>query len=669
MIRHGVHFTLMVALIVSITISIDALAQSFDLTQIATDSLQMHPQLVIPGRNDDPGTVSVGSDFTQGVPGDDYEFSAIYVTPLITGERGGYDILSAVNPQDPLPGVGTVITAYGSVNRASDDISGDLYLLGDERKPYYLSGEPTSSIDNDFMRVIGVESGTTVRLHGSPNDYTVVPVSTEFESGSAVFYTAGGAADMVGFVKDVTLNSSSAPLFKYVTPFDLPSPTPALNTGFSQIGGLGANLIMDVEVDAAGDAYVIGMTREDLRSIHTDAQGSGALFAAKYRPDGSRVWLRQFGSDEGTLDLALDADVDGEGLYLTGRYLGEGPIGQKDEFITKIDTQTGQVAAEALWGGPGTQFGGGLTLDNSEFVYTTGIGRDIGDPNQTGDQDPFIEKRRRDDLSLVWRRTYGPGTNKEPWGQVAFSPTPNGAPGEGSLYSSGWVIGDFDAEQQEPGSSRDVWLSAFDDDGNLEWVEQWGSSDGDTEWAWSTVVDDDGYIYVGGHTYGDMDGVGSQLGDGDGFISKIDPNAPEGERVLWTRHVGTDQGDDVRRLVVHDGILYMAGYTWGEFEGFENAGLTDIYAATMTLDGVLLNVVQLGTERDERAFLDVGPGGVFLGGFTEGSLTSSSGGFSDAYLLSLGLDLSVRVPEPTSAMLAASLLLFLPIRGKARQRT
>ncbi|MEM9354239.1 MAG: hypothetical protein AAGA92_14625 [Planctomycetota bacterium] len=642
-------------------------AQPADLAEIAAESLLAHPQLQIPGRREDPGAVSVGSDFTQGVPGDDYEFSAIYVTPLITGERGGYDVLSAVNPQDEMPGAGTVIAAYGSVNRASEDIVGDLYLLGDERKPYYLSGQETTGVDNDFMRVIGVEPGTTVRLHGSPADYTVVPVSTEFETGSAVFYTAGGSADMVGFVKDTTLSNSAAPLFEYVTPADLPSASPAIASGFSQIGGLGANLIMDVEVDANGDAYVIGMTREDLRPIHADARGAGALFAAKYRPDGSRVWLRQFGSEAGTLDLALDADVDGEGLYLTGRYLGEGPIGQKDEFITKIDTESGQIAAEALWGGPGTQFGGGLTLDNSEYVYTVGIGRDINDPNQTGDQDPFVEKRRRDDLSLVWRRTYGAGTNKEPWGQVAFSPNAGGVPGEGSIYSSGWVIGDFEAEQQEPGSSRDVWLSSFDQDGNLQWVEQWGSSDGDTEWAWSTVVDQDGYVYVGGHTYGDMGGDGSQLGDGDGFVTKIDPDAPDGERVVWTRHVGTDGGDDVRRLVVHDGLLYLSGYTWGSFEGFENAGLTDVYAATMTLDGILTNVVQLGTERDERAFLDVGADGVFLGGFTEGSLTSANGGFSDAYLLSLGLDLSVPVPEPCGVGLAVVFIAcWAPRRGLRR---
>ena len=646
-------------------LDVDALAE------LAVASLLESPRLVIPGRVEFPGAESVRNDFTQGVPGDDYEFSALYETPLITGERDGYDVLSAVDPTDPLPGTGLVVTAAGSVNRESDDRPGDLFVVGDYNQPYFLGQQPGDVVDDDFMRVYGLEIGSTVQLHGSPADYVTVPVVTEFETGTAVFHVAGDTPDMVAFVGELTFNtpltdpgSTTSPLYQYVTPADAPSSIPAYGgTGFTQLGGAGATVITDAEVDADGNLLVTGATRESLDG----ASGEGTLFAAKYQADGELLWLTQFGSEAGTLDAAVDSAVGDGGYYVTGRYLGEGVIGQKDAFVTKLDLETGAVVEEALWGGPGTQFAGGIALDAAGSVYTTGIGRDIDSAIQS-DQDPFVEKRGIDDLALEFRLTYGGdpvtgGSNKEPWGQPVFVQDPDGAAGEGVLYSSGWVIGDFDSPLDETGGDlgRDVWLSAVDSDGNLLWVEQWGSSSLDTEWAWSTAADDDGFIYVAGHTYGDMGGEGSYLGGGDGFLSKIDPNAADGERVLWTVHVGTDETDEVRDLEIVGDQIYLSGHTWGSIDGVtENAGLTDAFVVRMSLDGEILASAQYGTEGQERAFLAVGEETLYLAGFTEGSLTSPLGGFVDAYTLALDpISLQIRsvpIPEPaTAAMLCGGL--------------
>ncbi len=370
------------------------------------------------------------------------------------------------------------------------------------------------------------------------------------------------------------------------------------------------------------------------------ADGQGTLFLTRYNSSGTPVWTRQFGSADGALDFSFDFSLDGQSVFVTGRYLSPVQLGYKDMFVTKINAGTGVVEAEIVPELIGPQFGANITPVEGDYVYVSSIFKDPDDQVQE-DQDPTLEKRRKTDLSLVGRVSYGPGSNKEPWGGLSFLQDPVKPAGEGSLYSAGWVIGDFFNDPNAEDKGRDVWLSSIDNNLNVEWVEQWSSAGRETEWAWDNATHAAiRRVYVVGHTFGDMDGPGSQKGEGDGFISCIDPSRPDGERVLWTRHLGTSRAEEIRRIRILGDRIFVSGHTWGAFSGFSNAGETDIFVAELGLDGSLINIAQFGTDRDERANIAVDGNRVAVAGFTEGSFAGSSAGFLDGYVfwLSLGLN-------------------------------
>jgi len=103
---------------------------------------------------------------------------------------------------------------------------------------------------------------------------------------------------------------------------------------------------------------------------------------------------------------------------------------------------------------------------------------------------------------------------------------------------------------------------------------------------------------------------------------------------LWIRQLGTSQ-DDYANVAAPDGSggVYMGGWTAGSLGG-PSAGLNDAWLARYHSAGNQLWVRQLGTSADDWAYAAApdGSGGVYVGGETEGSLGGPSAGFSDAWL-------------------------------------
>lgn len=606
----------------------DALAQSSeDLRALAEASLAASPRLDHPHRPGSPPNPP-GDDFVQGVPGDDLELTAVYPVSVTTGENGGYDLFNAVDPGDGRPGTDFVAHFYSGVNGRNLDRLGDRYLLGDGDQAFYLGR--TGEIDDDFARILDLQrEHATIVLHGVDADYRLIETFSP-EAGTAIFHRDGELWDMIGFIADHVVVETTDPLFEYIDQPPGPGGPPWIE-GVAQFGGANADLVLSVALDGAGVLYGIGVSRSDLAELWPEVEGEGRLFAVAHDAAGTRLWSTRFGSSENPdTDLAWTMARDGEALYVAGRSMSELAGGLKDAFVFKIDALSGQVLAHETWGGLGVQFAGAIALDDAEHVYVSGIGRDPNDPTQT-DQDPYLEKRRRSDLALVERVFFGPGTNKEPWGGLAFHADGTG-PGRGTIFSAGWTEENFGG----PGfTGGDAWLVAFDDELELLWVEQWGSEDLQREWPWDLAVDEAGFVYVVGLTYGSMDGPGSQRGEGDGFVSKFDPGAPNGDRLLWTRHIGTSSADEPRRLCVVGDRIYVAGHTYGSFLSSPNAGLSDVWVAELDLDGQLLNVNQWGSEGDDRAFLAATPSTLLVGGVTSAALTGPPQGFLDGYFLRL----------------------------------
>ncbi|MGL4609195.1 MAG: hypothetical protein ACRCYY_05840 [Trueperaceae bacterium] len=585
--------------------------------------------------------VSPGNAFTQGIPGDDIEQTALYSIGSITGESGGFDIFNAVNPADAQPGQGLITAFYSGTNGGERDMPGDRFLLGDHNQAYYLGR--TGDVDNDFARMLELETreGNEVVLHGSPSDYVMVETGGD-EPGTAIFYNNQGVYDMVGFLDIQIKTDVNDPIYRYVSSEDTPSATPILSRQLDQFGTPAADLITAIDVDAGGNIYVTGVSRGNLAGIFPNGGGGGQLFAAKYAATGERVWLTQFGSAEQIADLAWDMTLDARAMYIAARYIAPESQrgGQKESAYFKLDLTSGNILKEEVWGGVSVQYAGTVALDNADHVYFAGIGYDTTNPNPDGKQDPYIEKRNRSDLSLVKREIFGGdkdnvegsggAKNKEPWGGLTFVPKAGGAAGEGTIYTSGWTQGSYEGTTAAGGG--DVWLVAFDQDLNELWYEGWGSNQRD--WAWDMDVDSQGFIYVTGLTLGAMAGSGSSQGMSDGFVTKLDPSKPAGQRVVWTKQFGTALNDELRKIKVVDDAIYVSGHTYGDL-GTTNAGQSDIWISKLDLNGSELATFQAGTPEDDRAMLSANANGVYVGGYTFGSFVKPTAGFMDAFVLKL----------------------------------
>jgi hypothetical protein len=407
--------------------------------------------------------------------------------------------------------------------------------------------------------------------------------------------------------------------------------------GLDQFGGSGVDLALDLEtVPGTSDVVVMGINRSSSPADHV--YGAGKLYLARYTSSGKRLWVTRFGSAGGELDLSMDLLVTNTSAYATGRYLSLRRAGQKDHFVTRFSLANGEQLGTAIWDGVGPQFGANLALGSHLFATGIGLTPENRRPDEFGaGQDPFLEKRDPNSLALLKRITFGEGANREPWGGLVWKPD-GMDPTQGTLYSAGWTFGQFedDSEPKHPKTAdRNAWVAAFDQDLNPLWSETFGDKRW-PDWAWDLALDGDGYLYVCGHTLGAVPGDNRQFGEGDGFVLKLDTNLTSGKRILWAKNYGTKKSDDLKRLSYRDGRLYAAGHTFGDFAGNGNAGRSDAWVVTIDAQtGDVLERLQFGTDKDERAVLTVNDEGVFVAGSTEGELAGPNRGSADAYLLKI----------------------------------
>jgi hypothetical protein len=136
-----------------------------------------------------------------------------------------------------------------------------------------------------------------------------------------------------------------------------------------------------------------------------------------------------------------------------------------------------------------------------------------------------------------------------------------------------------------------------------------------------------GYLYVGGHADGTVEGE-QRVGGLDAFVAKLDLSG----EMVWARQFGTQDTDLLLGFdVTHAGIL-VGGSTYGAFPGFTNAGgghTTDAFVASLDLDGDIRWLRQFGDLRaDAVAAVAIGPGGEL---YAAGSKASTASGFIRRY--------------------------------------
>ncbi|MBD1850720.1 SBBP repeat-containing protein [Leptolyngbya sp. FACHB-711] len=236
---------------------------------------------------------------------------------------------------------GAAIPAADAASRIAIDAQGNVYVTGFLRglPPVAGFGQPSrafiakyNSSGNqqwvvELNELSGSSSGTDITLDAQGNIYlsgitnaTLTPNVTDPLTGGDAFVAK--------------LNGNGARLWHQT------------------IEAPGTNLAGGVVVDSGGNVYITGDTIGALPG-QTSAGGSDA-FLAKYDSNGTRQWIKQFGTAQLDESQAIAID-DRDRIYLagetTGSLFGNAPLGLSDGWLATFDS-AGTLLGSTLVGTP-----------------------------------------------------------------------------------------------------------------------------------------------------------------------------------------------------------------------------------------------------------------------------------------------------------------------------
>lgn len=263
-----------------------------------------------------------------------------------------------------------------------------------------------------------------------------------------------------------------------------------------QFGSSGIDVPTAVDVDRDRNVYVTGRIR---------SAASDDCFLRRYRPDGSRRWMRIFGTASGDYCHGV-AVARGGAIYVAGHtngaLTGAGSAGGEDAFVRKL-----RPNGEHLWtqqqGSAGQELGRSLAVAGDGRIYL--VGQVLGAlPGQTthGGTDGFVRKYRPNGRT-IWTRQFGtPGFD---WADEVS------VDHKGRVYVTGRIIV----------TTADAFVMKMRPDGSLAWLRRTGTNSSGEEGR-DVAIDKRRHVFLVGTTDDALAGQ-TALGDADAWIRKYRP--------------------------------------------------------------------------------------------------------------------------------------------------
>jgi hypothetical protein len=249
-----------------------------------------------------------------------------------------------------------------------------------------------------------------------------------------------------------------------------------------------------IAVDTGGNSYVTG--------VHYDVNSSNDqdIYVAKYGPDGTVAWERVMGSTSGDFGLGIAVDAYGNS-YVTGGFARTATFGGitltarwgYEMFLAKYRPD-GSVEWAKQFAGPGNDYGQAITVDANGDILVTGRFQDSIDfGNQvcrgTGGEDMFLA-RFQNDGTLSWALSEGGPGNQEGNGICLDN--------AGNILVSGsfWTMAVFNGDTLPGNSNSLLFVAKYTSDGRLIWVR--GGSGNGRSHGFDVRTDSYGNIFVAG---------------------------------------------------------------------------------------------------------------------------------------------------------------------------
>lgn len=412
----------------------------------------------------------------------------------------------------------------------------------------YLGGA-----QGDFGRSIALGPNNEILLAGRTS-------STDFNNVNAVQDTNRGNLD--AFVSKFNAQGSALLYSTY-------------------LGGTQDDFAFGLATDNVGNAYVTGDTRSTDFNTRNPLQAAnrGGLdaFVTKLNSNGSDFAYSTYLGGSGE-DLGLGVAIDTAGnAYITGYtssndYSTRNPLqatsrGGLEVFVTKILSDSNDIAFNTYFGGNGSDTGNAIAVDGGGNAYITGATTSTNLPTRNplqaaiggGGLDAFVAKFNASGSNLIYS-TYLGGSFGDQARGIAVDAAGN-AYITGSTFSDNFPI--LGALQATPRGLGDAFITKLNAAGSsLLYSTYLGGSA--TDEANAIALDTTGAAYVAGDTFSNDFNTRNALqantrGQQDAFIAKLTPN---GAQLAYSTYLGGRRNDLANGIAVDaGGNAYLTGST------------------------------------------------------------------------------------------------------------
>ena len=389
--------------------------------------------------------------------------------------------------------------------------------------------------------------------------------------------------------------------------------------------------VRQIAVDKSGNVFAACQfsAQTDFGDGPRDTRGDHDIALVKLTAQGDLVWVRQFGSTEADMSLAMATDDSGSvvvaGSFTGSIDLGSGPLtshGQNDYYLAKYAGDGRLLWAQAVGSSDFDSYFASLAVDGSGQIYFTGsfgLGtRDAtidlgGGPLRTaGYADGFLVKYDPSGTHVFSKRLGGP------WHDALLSVAVDKG---GDILLGGQMSGTVDVGggAMNPGTETTTWgaIVRLTSSGAYKWATAYYT--GAARVA-DLAIDETGAIAVSGSFARMMQTRTTSLSSLDarthGFLLQLDAAGSE----KWARAtMAGGAADTTLSLLLDSNRIYLGG----TFEGTATFGTgahtaiggSDGYLGAYSLDGVPQWIRTFGSaDGDEVHALGRGPDALYAGG-------------------------------------------------------
>mgnify|MGYP001766382806 CR=1 FL=1 len=324
-----------------------------------------------------------------------------------------------------------------------------------------------------------------------------------------------------------------------------------------QIGSDAEDILTAITPGDDGAFYLLGHTAGLLGEA---AYGKSDIVIAKYGADGTRSWLKQYGSAED--DLAFAAAATGSSIYIGGSTRGKLVPGnlpqQEDGFIMELDPD-GNIVRSTLVGSSRADRVTAIIPGDKETLYIAGTTDGGLHGNATyGNIDGFLANYDRS-LAHRWTRQFG-----TTGADIVLAGAANGA----NIALAGMTFGSLDHEINA--GNYDALLIVFDLNGNRFFSRQHGNDGFDAFYGAAFLAD--GTVVAAGTSLG---AVFSQPAAGGYEIIAVHYDL-YGQRRREFQY-GTAGDDGVYALSATDDVTTLTGALSGRNSDIPYTGISDYF--------------------------------------------------------------------------------------------